>query len=126
MLGRALMATDGTSDERIAAAEARLGLVLPLAMRRFFAEAGDATVVRQYHALATVEELTTADGFLLFMQENQGVVDWGIPLPELSHAVPVVWQRVNGTEAEWYSEDMGFAEFMARALAWQVGITIDQ
>jgi hypothetical protein len=67
-----------------------------------------------------LEGLVIEDDHLLFMEENQAVVHWGIPLSQKRRADPEVWQGVNGDAARWYPEEMTFATFILKNLAWQL------
>jgi hypothetical protein len=118
---RPLTAKDALSESRLQKAERRLGLQLPSAMRDFLGLAGLAKENCAHNRLFRPEELCVEDGYLIFMEENQAVVHWGIPVGALKQADPEVWQRVNGDTAEWYSEEMPFSRFMLENLAWQLG-----
>ena len=76
--------------------------------------------------LRAPDELTIEDGFLVFAEENQRFVDWGIPVPVGGAPDPVVWQRVNGKQSAWFSEDMPFSSFVIRRLAFAKGLTLDE
>jgi hypothetical protein len=99
-----------------------LGFSLPSALRDYLLLAGGARENREHNRLLPPEELAVEDGYLVFMEENQSVVDWGIPLTLARRADPEVWQRVNGDEPEWYSEELRFSEFILKNLAWQRGV----
>ncbi|MEU5160542.1 SMI1/KNR4 family protein [Streptomyces sp. NPDC020875] len=95
---------DGYGPDEIAAAERRLGLTLPAALREAYALLGlrpDLTsnqdVLRPLAELA-VEPGEEADGpgaVLVFRDENQGVCRWGIPLAELGRDDPPVVVRAD-------------------------------
>jgi hypothetical protein len=95
---------------------------MPGALRDYFRLAGEARENREHNRLLPPEELVVEDGCLVFMEENQSVVDWGIPVAQAGKADPEVWQRVNGDAPEWHSEDMRFSEFILKNLAWQRGV----
>lgn len=123
LLARALEEGDGVSPERLSAANARLGFDLPPAVVDFYRLAGSAPELQVHNRLREPEALTVEDGYLVFMEENQRVVDWGLRLP-LDGADPEVWQRVNGDEPAWYSEAMPFSIFLVKNLAWTLGIEL--
>jgi hypothetical protein len=122
VFGRSVVRADGVPELRIRTAEKRLGFPLPGAMRDYLGLAGLARENREHDRLYRPEDLLVEDGFLVFMEENQEVVHWGIPLSHLSRANPAVWQRVNSEEPEWFSEQMAFSEFIVKNLAWQRGV----
>src|SRR5262245_2806774 len=89
---RQLAARDGYSEPRLKKAEERLGFALPEAVREFYSIAGAAKEARVHNMLFPPEGLEVEEGHLVFMQENQGVVDWGIPRGFLKKPDPPVWQ----------------------------------
>jgi hypothetical protein len=123
ILERDVLEADGVSEEAFAQAESRLGLRLPVALREYFLIAGNADDANRMHnVLFRLDEFFIEDGFLVFMEENQAVVHWGIPVDRLDEPDPDVWQRVNGPEPVWYSEELPFSSFMMKNLAWQAGL----
>lgn len=122
LFGRLLTPKDGFPEARLRRAEQRLGLALPGAMRDFYRLAGAAPETRAHNILYAPELLELDQGHLVFMVENQDVVDWGIPRRFLRRSDPIVWQRVSGDKPRWYSERMVFSVFMVKNLAWQRGM----
>jgi enamine deaminase RidA (YjgF/YER057c/UK114 family) len=122
VFGRPVARKDAVPEARLRRAERRLGFRLPDALRDYLALAGLAKENREHNRLFRPEELAVEDGYLLFMEENQAVVHWGVPVGLLEKSDPEVWQRVNGDRPEWYSEEMRFSEFMIKNLAWQRGV----
>jgi hypothetical protein len=121
VFGRPLTSRDSVLESRLRRAESRLRLPLPPAIREFYGLAGAARETREHNVLFHPEDLVIEEDHLLFMEENQAVVHWGIPLSQKRRADPDVWQRVNGDEARWYPEEMTFATFILKNLAWQRG-----
>ncbi|MEU7281605.1 SMI1/KNR4 family protein [Streptomyces sp. NPDC045431] len=75
---------DGWSPAEVAAAERRLGLRLPAALRETylrFGRRGDLT--SNHDTLLAPEELYVVDGALVYRAENQGAACWGVLLDEL-------------------------------------------
>jgi hypothetical protein len=122
IFGRPLSPRDATPEARLRRAEKRLGFSLPAALRDYLRLAGQAKENREHNWLLSPEALVVEDGYLVFMEENQSVVDWGIPRALARKADPTVWQRVNGDAPKWYSEKMCFSEFILANLAWQRGV----
>jgi hypothetical protein len=126
ILERDLIAGDGTPEASLAQAELRLGLRLPVALREYFLIAGNADDANRMHnVLFRSDEFVVEDGYLVFMEENQAVVHWGIPIDRCDETDPDVWQRVNGLEPVWYSEELPVSSFMIKNLAWQAGLEIE-
>src|SRR5262249_17968637 len=94
-LNRSLNAADGLPAKVLADAERRLGLNLPEALRHYYELAGGLEINRSYNRILPPEEFETGDDRLIFMEENQDVVTWGILLSDLRLEDPVVWQREN-------------------------------
>ena len=74
---------------------------------------------KAHNELYAPDGLAIEDGYLVFMEENQAVVNWGIREEDLSQPDPEVWQRVNSDPPEWYSENMPFSTFICKMLLWQ-------
>ncbi len=120
-LGRAPLTEDGFGDEEISAPQVHDRL--PAALREYYRVAGHLdTLNRAHNILLDPAELVIEDGYLIFMEENQSVVSWGIPASALGETDPMVWQRVNSSPVEWYSEELVFSEFLIRMFDWQAGL----
>lgn len=121
-LGRDPKKADGLPDSALTKCERRLGVKLPAAMRDYYRLAGKLEQINKAHNfLFTPDELRIDDGRLWFMEENQAVVHWGIPLKNLSEDDPRVYQRANVDGAKWYSEKMTFSAFLISVFDWQAG-----
>ena len=118
-LEREIEPGDGVEETRIAEAEDRLGFRLPIALREYYHLLGEVkelnTIQNYFHS---VEELDIEEDHLIFMEENQSVVSWGIPLRDISVEDPVVWQRNNTAPVEWYSEEKPFSALMESMFDW--------
>jgi hypothetical protein len=96
------------------------GLVLPDALREYYLVAGnEATLNHSFNRLLAPEDVFVDAGRIVFMEENQGVVYWGIR-PDDS-ANPTVEQGVVAQSAplEWHSEGTDCAGFLEANLCWQ-------
>ena len=95
---------DGYSAADIDAAEQRLGLKLPIALREWYALAGQREdVVATQNFLVGPDELEFEEGLLEFHSENQGVVYWGIKPDDLHLPDPPVY--LNDSELHDEPED---------------------
>ncbi len=118
-LNRTISPDDGLDDTEIQAAEDRLGLRLAAALVEYYSVAGAVADLNQVHnQLLAPEGLHVEDGYLLFMDENQSVVSWGIKLEDQSEPDPKVWQRNNTPPEEWFSEEKTFTEFLTSMFDW--------
>ena len=121
-LGRAPKRGDGVAKASVATCERRLGVRLPPAVRDSYLMAGRLRSLNAtHHRLLAPEALRVEDGHLWFMEENQAVAHWGLPVKRLAEDDPVVYQRATVAGAKWYSERMRFSTFLARLYDWQAG-----
>jgi hypothetical protein len=81
---------------------ARAGLAVPAALFDHYALAGRHWVNTYHDRLRPVAELGWVGDRLVFLEENQCVVFWGVRGADLGEADPAVWQGVNVEPAEWY------------------------
>lgn len=83
--GEPLGPDDGFPDAELDAAEGRLGLRLPVALReayRLFGRRADLT--SNHDVLLTPDELFVLDGALVYRTENQGCAHWGVLTADLA------------------------------------------
>ena len=123
-LGRDPTRADGVTQAALEKCERRLGVQLPTAVRDYYLMAGRLDQLNKRHNLLFgPDELRVEDAHLWFMEENQGVVHWGLPVKRLSEDDPIVYQRANVDDAKWYPEKMRFSTFLIRMYDWQAGFT---
>jgi hypothetical protein len=121
-LGREPKRSDGVSEAALVKCERRLAVRLPAAVREYYLMAGRLEQLNRAHNfLYTPDELRIEDEHLWFMEENQAVVHWGLPLKRLTEDDPMVYQRANVENARWYSQRMRFSTFLIRVYDWQAG-----
>jgi hypothetical protein len=115
LLGRSLQPADGIDLVRLSAAEQRLGVPLPPALRELYAYAGNVTcLMESFQRFPALEQLEIEDGKLIFLEENQGVCFWGVERGDQ----PMVSQRAN-ENALWHSEELQLDEFLRIILYYQ-------
>ncbi|QKW22083.1 SMI1/KNR4 family protein [Kitasatospora sp. NA04385] len=88
---------DGRTDAELDAAEARLGLRLPAALREAHRLLGNRPDLTGNHdTLLPPEELYVDREHLVYRVENQGCAYWGVPLAALGRADPptVAWPNL--------------------------------
>jgi hypothetical protein len=98
-----LQAGDGYDPAMLDAAEHRLGLRLPPALREAYMLLGRRDdLCRNQDRLLRPEELHVCQGALVYHAENQGVAHWGVLLDDLAGEDPpaVVWLDLANKAAE--------------------------
>jgi hypothetical protein len=116
-LNTPLSPQDGMSDAEI---ESLLrGQAIPSAMRDYYRVAGRHWINNSYNELLRPDALEDVDGYLVFMNENQCVVRWGIRNADQTADDPTVFQgqEINDV-CNWYSEDLCFSQFMIATWNW--------
>jgi hypothetical protein len=95
------------------------GFSLPPALRDYYRVAGlEQTLNTSFNRLLPLENVFTDDGRIVFMEENQGVVYWGVQNP--LGVDPPVQQGVNtNASLEWHDEAPSCADFLETMLYWQ-------
>lgn len=114
----------GVPAEEVKAAEKRLQLSLPEALRELYRRTGKlASLHAAHNTLVAIDEVDFADDRLIFYEENQGVVAWGIERSRLADADPPVEQgqppREVGGRWEFSPEFASISEFVHAQAAWQ-------
>lgn len=89
---------DGCAEDELAAAEARLGVRLPEALREAYALLGrrpDLTNHQDELLIPGRLHLDDAEEAVVFRLENQGCASWGVLLADLDQPDPPVYVRVD-------------------------------
>jgi hypothetical protein len=110
---------DGLSEKQVSAGERRLGFTLPLLLRQFFLRAGKrGDLTRKYHRLLRPDEMRVTAKALVFFEESQQVVFWGIKLTDIGEADPPVWQANNHNKKRlvWYPDHDRLSDFFVTML----------
>lgn len=111
---------DGFSEEEVSAAEVRLNLRLPRILREFYLKAGNREDINRAHnRLLAPDGLVEQDGVLVFYEENQAVVLWGIEASVLGLDDPPVVSAGNGGRLLWQEEREHLSAFLTDMLLWQ-------
>jgi hypothetical protein len=76
------------------------GLHIPQALFDYYAVAGYHWVNKKQNRLRPIEELDWYKDWLVFMDDDQGLVSWGIHRQDLSSSDPVVWRGILGEEID--------------------------
>ncbi len=109
----------GLSQKTIETVEKRLGIVLPRALREFYKTiGGERRLVCCYNRFREPGGLSIQNERLIFGEENQGVVVWGIERKLLRLPDPPVFQGSPDGHI-WFREGVTLSDFFQRALCWQ-------
>ena len=114
-LVRPLTPEDGQPEASISVAEARLGLRLPAVLRKYYLLTGRLDRFNRAHnQLRRPKEWSVDRGKLVFLEENQCVVFWGVEAGKSPEDDPPVYQgqNVRGQPTEWYLEHERCSEFL--------------
>jgi hypothetical protein len=85
--------SNGVSEDQCDAAEARLGIKIPAAVRewyRLFAMRPDMSGDDRGNRAVPIDELAVCDGRVDLYWENQGVLSWGVRVSDWHHDDPPV------------------------------------
>ncbi len=121
-LGTRLRKQDGLPSGRVSAAEKKLGLRLPTALRDYYLVAGRERALNHAHnRLCALGDLETHAGKLVFMEENQCAVVWGVAACSKPGDDPAVYQGpiVDGEPSGWFVEQRKLSAFMVFMLHMQ-------
>jgi hypothetical protein len=88
-------------------------------MRSFYRILGNTpTVCEAHNVILDPKALEFDADYLIFMEENQSVVSWGVRRVDLAIADPPTWQRNNTEPLEWFPEDKSFTELLMSMFEW--------
>jgi len=94
---------------------------VPLAMRQYYELLGNHDVNTNFNRLYEPDKLMISNGFLVFAEENQNVVVWGIKTDKPLNEDPEVFQGqpLADEKYEWHSEEKTFSRFIIDYLQHQ-------
>jgi hypothetical protein len=120
LLGRPLRPTDAVDPHAIAKAEQALDLAAPQALREFYLLAGNAhDFLTVYDQFLPPADWSVQEGKLVFVEENQDVVRYGVDCGLGAGDDPPVWITTTGDATEWHRVCDSCSEFIAAMLVWQ-------
>ena len=98
----------GFEESEIVALEKQLNIVLPATLRAYYVTLGRHEAINYSHnrLLRPGKIGFSPDEYLIFCEENQGVVYWGIKKDDLTNANPPVYGNYSSDEQNpaWYLE----------------------
>ena len=115
---------DGYSEAELDAAEQRLGLKLPEALRECYGFAGKfiETFSVNPYAFTALNELNVEEDdneMLWLFAETQAIVTWGIRQQDLTQDDPPVYSENSYASAELFLTNKTFSEFVLQVVAHQ-------
>ena len=122
LIGRKLKITDGLAPGFATAAQCKLKLMIPTALREYYSVAGRLPLNKEHNRLYSPGRLKVLEGKLVFMEENQCMVFWGMDTAALGQDDPEVFQAHNKSLAVWYSEKLPFSDWIIKMWRWQRGL----
>jgi hypothetical protein len=114
--------TDGmrVAAKTLVTTEKRLGVKIPNALREYYLVAGRERRFNTCHnRLLPPERLFIDHKKLVFMEENQTVVWWGVSMRNLNSLDSSVFQGVNEDPIAWYLEHKKCSTFLKVMLHYQ-------
>ncbi len=110
-LGEPLVPSDGMTESEL---NSSLGnVIIPKSMLSYYRVAGNHWLNQNHNALRDPASFESIDGYTIFMEENQGVVQWAIRNCDLFEDDPVVYQmQPDQPELDWYPEKYTFSRFI--------------
>jgi hypothetical protein len=118
ILGAPLKESEGLGDEAVARALERRRLTVPRALADYYAVAGRHPINREHNRLLPIARLQWHDDWLVFMEENQNVVVWGMARADVGSSNPMVWQCSNAEPPQWFAEDYRLSQFLMATWRW--------
>lgn len=121
-LGLDLTEEDAVSDGFISRFERKMKFRLPRALRDYYLVAGnELDSTRVFQELIRVGAWWLDEGRLVFMEDEQAAVVWGVDLVKRPLQDPPVFQGVNVDEnrLEWHLEHEQCSIFLKTMLHWQ-------
>jgi hypothetical protein len=109
---------DALESALLGESEKRLKVKLPGALKICHELAGCLEINTEHNRLYGPKKLTKQNGKLVFMEENQVVVFWGMDIRSLSMLDPEVFQGNNETPIQWSPEGLVFSDFIIRMWRW--------
>jgi hypothetical protein len=114
----------GVPVEDLTAAMERLGVSLPAALQELYRRTGQVAPLHAAHnTLVRLDQIDFGDDHLIFYEENQGAVAWGVARSRLSEPDPPVDQgqppRAEGDPWVFCPEFASISEFVCAQAAWQ-------
>jgi hypothetical protein len=120
VFGYPLSKRDSLSPDILRTAQKRLGIPIPPALRDYFLVAGGERRFSPCHnRLLAPAKWSIDKQRLVFMEENQRVVYWGVSIRNPDAVDPSVSQGINEEPISWHPESKKLSVFLAVMLHYQ-------
>lgn len=124
ILGRALEASEGVDNQSIEVAEKKLEVKFPEALKDFYLNVGKIGLFTDaFEFFAKPKQIYVKANKLVFLEENQAVLSWGVDLNDLGKDVIPVYHSPNIGDQEndvvWYTEALPLPEFLELIMYYQ-------
>lgn len=125
ILGRQPEPSEGLSPDAINSAESKLGVKLPPVLREFYQSVGKMPIFTDaFEFFAQPKQIYIKSNKLIFLEENQAMLSWGIDLNEINSDEVKVYHSPNIGEAEknvvWHTETLLLPDFLEMIMYYQV------
>ena len=120
-VGVQLRSEDGCASADIEAAERRLGIKIPVSLKEYYLLSGREKRINQFHnRLLPPEKWFTDSSHLVFMEENQWVVYWGISPVQEPKTDTGVFQgfKLRDKGIDWHAEHDSCFTFLNVMAIW--------
>jgi hypothetical protein len=108
---------DGLTESELASVEGRLNIRLPVTLRTLYLLVGKNRIITRAHNRFLRPREVRNDA-LIFLEQNQKVMFWGILLSDLHKDDPPV-QQGNYEEDKWYLDAYFLSAFLLGMACWQ-------
>jgi hypothetical protein len=115
--GRAAQ-SHGYAPRTVEAAAARLGLGLPEPLRDYDLSVGRHAINQAHNRLWPPDALEVSQGRLVFMEENECVVFWGVGIRSMA-ADPIVFLTDDLEDGDWWARETRCSRFLSTMMCWQ-------
>lgn len=109
--------------EQLVADSATPQRLAPLALHEFYLALGVSEMMETNHFFFDPDELEVRDNYLMFVEDVDETMVWGIPLDQASLPDPIVYRRTVGADepddaGEWEATDATISELITDILTW--------
>ena len=116
LLGRSIVKRDGIDIEKIEEMESILKIKLPEYLKEFYTKIGSINLfAKSFQRFLDIDELYFKGNKLVFLEENQGVLIWGVNIKNVD---PIVYAN-NNVDNKWVSKKIKLSEFLNVIMYYQ-------
>jgi hypothetical protein len=110
----------GFDEKLLKQTEERLGVTLPAVLKSYYLFLGKNEAVNEsFNQLLSPDKIDFVDdAYLIFFEENQSVVLWGIKKSDLSLENPKVYATYDQERVEWFLDSETVENFLLSMALW--------